>query len=1674
MADLDPLSPKLEAWRRKLLDLSRRNRLLHFRPTRRTTIVAGEEVPAEVYRQLVQEGKALRFAPAPPGSAAGSAGALAAPALAAPAPRPAPPPGKAPPGKEPAPASDPSPAPPAGLEVAASPRRCPYCHEEVSAREEALVCAECLSRHHAECWGEHGRCASCGAGRALVEAQGALPGAAAAEPPSPNAAAPRPEGPAWVRVAREALSSAQADEALLTALGEEELGKTLLALHRAAALTLEEQGFSALFLALGFLEWVDSDGATSRAPILLVPVELRRRGLTTRFTLLCGEDDPLLNPALAHKLEQEQRISLPELADPDELDPDDLYEALARAVAHLPGWRVNQEVVLGLFSFTKLVMYRDLEQHREQVLRHPLVRRLLGAAPTGGEPASAVAPEEPRACVLDADGSQLEAIAAVLSGRDLVLEGPPGTGKSQTIANLIAELLGRGRTVLFVSEKMAALEVVRDRLAQAGVGEACLELHSKKANKRALVQELARTLELERPPDHAEDDSLAALDEVAGRLDALARALHAPWGAAGKSPWELLEGLVELHAAPEVPWLAEAGWRLEDLRAREAALAHLASRSGGLGDPAAHPCRLLGPLELGRAEELGLQQALDGLLERALPAYEQAARELEAALRPLPFPGSLRVAERLLADLPELLRPGRPSGGAVHHPAWDGALPQELIELRARLATLEEQLQKTLGPAAWELEAPLELALRLQGWQGRWWRFLAPSFWSDRGRARAVWAGQAAPEPAQLVAQLTQLARAQELRHKLAAREAEARALFEGAWDGPPAGLREWTAQVQRLRQAGFSRELLSPAVPRDEPRAARALEALASAAAELRAAWAELRRAGLVDEERGLGGGWEGAGVELLRARLSELRQARERWREWTEYAEARARAAALQLEPFLAAAAGVEVPPAQLVSAFRRATLATWLDLAERERPELRRWERGEQERLQGEFRRLDERRQELARVRLRHTLAAARPDPGWEAAPDSELGLLQRELRRKRGHLPVRQLLARIPAALTRLKPCLLMSPLTVALFTDPRQHQFDLVVFDEASQIAPEDALGAIARGRQVVVVGDGRQLPPTAFFRPAGPGEGPGERAAPGLEEPDLESVLDECLARAVPRRMLRWHYRSRHESLIAFSNHAFYGGRLCSFPSPNDGHGRLGLRHVLVEGAVYERGGSGKNPREAEAVAEAVVAHLRADPQRSLGVGAFSQAQQVAIQDAVEARVRGQPELEALLAPEREEHFFVKNLENLQGDERDVVLISIGYGPDREGKLALNFGPLNQAGGERRLNVLVTRAREQVVLFTSFSPEALDPARTHSEGVRRLREYLDYAARGTLPADAAQVGAAPAPATRPALRAAIKAELEAAGHRVQEELGTSDVRLDLAVRAADARQGHALGLLLDGPRWAGFTRARDRERLVPALLADQGWQLATVHALDWHRHRRRAREALLQAVGVALERAAHQASLDQPSTAAAPRPAEPRPRPATIRLRAGEAAEPAVRPYRLLEVAPRGDSEAFARVDQAALRDLIVQIVEVEGPIHLEELERRALAHWELTRGGKAGRERVGQAVAAAERAGRIRPAGEFLWPAGSSQAAVRDRSQSGPRAPELIPPEELEAALRLVLEKEVRVPRESLIVQAARLLGFPRGGARIRAALEARLDALLAGGGARADGGVVVNSPGS
>jgi len=804
-----------------------------------------------------------------------------------------------------------------------------------------------------------------------------------------------------------------------------------------------------------------------------------------------------------------------------------------------------------------------------------------------------------------------------------------------------------------------------------------------------------------------------------------------------------------------------------------------------------------------------------------------------------------------------------------------------------------------------------------------------------------------------------------------------------------------------------------------------------------------------------------EGRLFEDVRGLCDELGAHVDDLRDWTEWCGWRRRAATKGWDEFVDALGDAGVSAGGVIAAFERAYWSRRIEALDAWDPELLQDLRGGAfQRWVDEFRELDRALVRTGADRLIDLRERTRQS--LVSTPDSELGLLLAEARKVRRHLPVRELLSRIPTLLSELKPCLMMSPLTVSHFLAP-DHTFDVVIFDEASQVAPQDAVNCIYRGNQLIVAGDSKQLPPTNFFETAEV-----EELAPQEEEErtreDMESILDSCEAALFPQHQLRWHYRSRSEALIAFSNRHIYDQSLVTFPSVEGRSSRMGVGFVHVPDGVYDRGRTTTNRREAKVVAERVMRHLLDGSQRSVGVIAFNSAQAGAIEEELDLLKVQHPELEERFSGDRLDAVFVKHLEAVQGDERDVIVFSVGFARDADGKFTMNFGPLNNDGGERRLNVAVTRARERVELVSSVRAHDFSLGEGAKPGARLLREYIAYAEASELPADGEEDAADGGDATWPtALEEEIASAIREIGFRAVPRVGVGSFRIDIGVTTPDRPDRFLMGIECDGAGYAGTPTTRDRERLRHEVLKGLGWgPIHRIWSLDWVRNRSGEVERLRIALEAATARHADLSSGIRTGDEEHPVQVAPPDRRArvdrdVIDLHSSSAAQQLswTTTYQRAHITSATTSTEFH--DARNLRrqeDMLVELLRVEAPVSVDYAIRRLAETWGLRPGSRI--RKVGlEVVRRAERHGKAEGRGDFLWRPGQALTSVRVPDPGSPstrRGIDDIPPEELDLAITRLRGAIAGIGDDNLVTHVARVFGFDRTGGRIRAVLEGRI----------------------
>lgn len=1718
------------------------------------------------------------------------------------------------------------------------------------------------------------------------------------------------EAPAATRKSNEFLHSPRPDT---------EVGPVVRNLMRKASAEYIDRGLSVLYLAFGMLDWRDVDDAEMVSPILLVPVELVPDGPKATPLIKIGEDDSVLNPALALRL-KEFGVELPTMDELDAMPVSELLNTIEQRLATNPrfaAWTLRHTVYLATFSFAKEAMFKDLSDNEAKILEHPVVQALATSDPTKQTTAfqfdpidaaniDTVSPPEVTPLVLDADSSQRAAVAAALAGSTFVIDGPPGTGKSQTIANMIGALLHSGKTVLFVSEKIAALEVVRNRLDAAGLGSYLLELHSHKVNRKEVATELLKTLDnIVKPPvsmsrhgrkaakDHREQltnytvamnevrqplnmslhhalglfADLAALPaapaperaptsmseaEYLGIQESLAKLVRS-WRPAvqGKSfLWREvaddksldvrlyqaetalaeLRGTVALNAGvleafnltkpSDTPllvalvehqsrlrpgdtvedWLtatsmsavdsarAELGRHIDRLKAAEDAVVQSAGVSWrSFPDPESLPpnpaalavgtfpiavqtlptAELTPTADRFEADAQMLSDRLGALnsLSTAIglgpvSTFADAERVVNlVSLRSLDIPldrrwltpaglAEARAAAAALREHVNALNDAEATASAVFTP---DALQVPLAELQDRFTNLHKGLKKLSGSYradkrtvagllndAADVKNGIKHLADAVAWCEEKKAFEASSA-SSADLLGAYWSGRdtdfgalnTAFKTVDEILSLVGGTAPQQLITYMVGRDSNAayqtvadtaRAAFDGWKRGlqpspAPAGRPElllkpveytidWlTAHVKALRSAA-ARVSAVASVARggvgslaDANRLLTLVESAAKASAEMMSAepahravfgtyfdlgdtnldaldetieWARhlrtlvngplnaaqvkaLAQAHQVDGMAPAYEKWTAARNRVVDAfeasrrgdliaefddyrgaveLINDFRDDSVGQQEWFEYRRAYTDLAGRGLDTAVDFCVEQRLAEDDVPKVVNRALLHSWSDAVIQSDERLRPLRSADREALVDAYRNADQNLIKAATADIITAANARRP----ANTTIGESGLIRREGSKQKRHMPVRELISRTRNVTTSIKPVFMMSPLAVSQYL-PCDMDFDIVIFDEASQVTPGDAINCVYRGKALILAGDDKQLPPTSFF----------ERNTDDDDEEetdvkDFQSVLELAKASGAFNTMgLSWHYRSRHEDLIAFSNYKFYDGSLVTFPSAHAQGDDVGVEFFNAHG-VYRRGGGSYNPIEAAKVAERVTEHFTKHPKLTLGVVTFSVAQADAVQNAIdEARV-GRRDLDRFFDSEdRLNGFFIRALEQVQGDERDVIIFSVGYGPDEAGKISTNFGALNKDKGWRRLNVGITRARQRVEVVASMHAGQIPPS--VNENVEYFRAYLDYAERGAqvLAVQYSSTGLDPESPFEESVLEAIKGW----GYTVEPQVGAAGYRIDIGVRHPDYPGMFTIGVECDGYQYHSAPAARDRDRLRDQILTGLGWRLHRIWGTAWYRDRITEEKRLRAAIEESIAAPLHDRT----------KKAKPIERPPVETEQADAAVIPTwTTEYR---IAPRKRLPRWVEPGEAGnhlhMVESIEKLADHEGPIHREVVDARLKEWWNVGRIGQNIRANIDRAISQS----RVVQDGEFLLPSGGVVTQIRTPSDQFLRKVEHVHLDELGLAVVLTVRDAEAASRAEVIQCVARVFGWQKTSATVERRVGEAIDQLVADG---------------
>lgn len=1564
-----------------------------------------------------------------------------------------------------------------------------------------------------------------------------------------------------------------------------DLQRILRNLRNKAKVAIEEQGINILYLSFGYLRYTEAEHSQSTylAPLVLVPVTLSVESITSPYILKLHEDEIVVNPTLSYMLDSTYALTLPNFDSTGDIGA--FFDEVENVVRE-NGWKVVRNVGLGLLSFLKINMYVDLETHKEAISSNPVVRALAGDGsaltriPEGIDDYDFDKNDKPQDVfqIVDADASQQEAILLAKKGVSFVLQGPPGTGKSQTITNIIAECLAGGKKVLFVSEKMAALEVVHHRITLADLSDFCLVLHSQKTKKRAVLDQLEKVLTLADKKAVMNDSAFQKLNNLEydkQQLNNYAEQVFTIVKPLGKSIYEVNGILANLESYDDIIfkipivrnvdkdglakyiqllelYASTVGKMTDDFRSNPWRGSYLKAVTNEFRrDTNAKLSAYLPVLNKNRKRVEEIYDALFSAYAPSLNGIKETIASLEGLEKAVEIPNDwisediiplgdeIRECrdrqEEINSAIDQVLHKAEVlSSNGVIEPVnkqdlydydrvsgltqstsnvilyqepffrWTEdaysdilALFSEAKEKAERIKDMKNSLSELYEDSVYDIDYE-SILTRFKTEYTNFFKVFKGTYKADRKAFIAChkdlkhktsdeeiirtieslreiaslrkwfsdkeivlneyFANTVTDETSDyesvgtnlsMFSVLSQLNRDYAgLSEKLLAfTENEAalkdhyQFLYNGIftdWSSVQTAW-EWAEEFHEIilkncpssifvknvcKSAKYSGECVEM---RDELK-----EISASICSEI--AWfTDLFDAPSVFSELSL---------EQLCERFESCMNGMALLEEWIDFRNARENCCSAGLGEAVDAIESRGIQPNNIVPVFKKRFFSLWLDAVIPEFPAVLNFRRKKQESTVQEFATLDRSQFNIARARIRSKLINDLPSMDHFSSGQDEISILKRELTKTRRIMPIRKLFRAIPNLLLTLKPCLMMSPLSVSLFLEADSYRFDTVIFDEASQVYTENAIGAISRGKQVIIAGDSKQLPPTSFFQ-ATSTEGLYDDDDDEDEDVDVyDSILDE--ANMLPERTLRWHYRSRHENLIAFSNAKIYKNRLITFPSNIESGKDNGVEYVYVPDGFYDRGGSKGNVIEARKVAQMVIEHFKTHPERSLGVIAFGEVQQYAIENILREMRLADQSYEQFFDESKDEAFFVKSLENVQGDERDTIIFSIGYAKDASGVFRNQFGPLGKTGGERRLNVAITRAKYNVKLVGSILPTDINEESITTEGPKLLRAYIDYAINGPDSLVRELTYGNIAEFESP-FEEAVYSFLDKKGYKLATQVGCSGYRIDIGVKHPTLSGVFVLGIECDGAAYHSARTARERDRLRQDVLESMGWTIYRIWSTDWIKDPYAEGQMLIDAVEKAIS--------SYGSKQVFPHMIDPADTDDYVSVdREVKTQEQLDNPYGF-EKYVQTDFDSLPKTISGYIRreDCIRALIENEFPIHYEYLCQRLAYLY----GNEKATVKVRRSVDAGLRilGSSIFRKGDYLYPNNDMPITVR---MPNSRKSQHISPDEFAVAMLRILRTYVGATRKTLCMETARVYGFGSTGPNLAAVLNEAIEILL------------------
>lgn len=1437
---------------------------------------------------------------------------------------------------------------------------------------------------------------------------------------------------------------------------DKETDKRLYNLYLRSKESIREQGINTLFAAFGFIHYYEIDYSEEeiRAPLILIPIYLERTSRSFKhkhnFTFKLLEEDVQINPAIIQKLKIDFNLDVPELGEETIESVEDVENWLNKFQKIIDGeqsWKISKEFCLGIFTFRKLQMYHDIKQNANEVLLNKILQLLVGAPlELAGDFSDVPEPDELDKVlfpsdlhqVLDADSSQQVAIEAAKKGKSFVIQGPPGTGKSQTIVNIISELLAANKRILFVSEKLAALDVVKKRLDAVDLGSYCLELHSHKANKKEVLKQLEEQLNLKRKSNISlsGDQVYSNLKTVRSELNNYGTELLEPRGEINKSLYEIIGEFISLYDYPDIPIEVENAlhvskenynstlMELKKLEVFEYEFSHFKN----------HPWKGTNIKNF----NLSVSQKLKELI-KSINSYKDKLLSLNKIAFRLTGknPGTIKETLEFIEVLIKVNQ--RPNKVKLSQNWFDHKISED-FELVKAIFNLEKEnldfikdLKNHYKDSFFNVNFSDHIN-KIENEFSNLFRLLKKDYWEER----KVLLGYVKNKRKffKIYQDLKILEKIEKNNIKSAENKSKLKIIKISHYDN---SLEEW----KKLKEA---LEWVNELVKLDRNIETVFVNSINNNPKELEKLNKEYKvnfEEGFYKELQDLLKNYfsqeklpwdediQVMKLEKILAWLEELQLHFEKLRKLIEFNNLILSFDGA-LRSFVYNYLDNDQKSDKIVETYKKAFLKEIINSIY---SKISVNSGDYYNKVISEFRKWDENIMSVARSRIVNDLESAKPQADTlRFTRSSEMAILRREIEKERRHKPLRRLLAEIPNLVSTLKPCFMMSPLSVAHFIDlKKMDKFDYVIFDEASQIMPEDSICSLIRAKNAIIVGDSQQLPPNRFFATQD------DELEIDEELEDLDSILKSTVP-FLKEKYLEWHYRSKDESLIAFSNKNFYKNRLITFPNSEYSSTKTGVEFVFVEKGLYDRGGSRKNIPEAQKVVELIKKHIDTNSEKSLGVVAFSIQQQRAIQERIEFLIRQQPKYSNFIENKEDiqNEFFVKNLENVQGDERDVMIFSIGYGPDENGRMTLNFGPITKEGGYKRLNVAITRAREKNIVVSSFQPETINRESLTNQGTRYLINFMRYAKNG-IDELGREMGVSDLIQLDSVFEEAVYERLTKRGWSLSSQVGVSGFRIDLAVKNPKKHGVYLLGIECDGRAYHSSKTARDRDRIRQGVLENLGWVIHRIWSTDWlldpDREIAKIENKLRKLLNIKDHDKANFGFQKDKSINKLQ----------IINNIFDNRTTPEYDTYEKIELPKRrGGIMAFNNSYYSTYENQIEQIVSKESPIYIDLLLQRIIESWGLSRAG-ANIHRTIESTLNYMNGKSITYKDKVVWRGKPKDIVPIRISNENQRPFHLIPIPELGGLTVEILNNAYSIDREDLMLEMSKAFGFARRGERLQ-----------------------------